>query len=145
MAKRKPLPRLTTEQKVKRLVAQDRSVSELDNLDHLERRPPMAGRSYALSLMGTEHGSDPAKIEARARTIAKMRADAERDRVSDLIRRGLLKPEEKLQRADIRSVPDGRVVRGYSEEAAPQGAQSYRENFILRKWARDPDTGEIIL
>ena len=90
MAKRKPLPRLTTEQKVQRLRRRDQVQHELEDPRYLEQRPPMAGASYALSLMGTEMGSDPAKIEARARIIAKMRADAERERIDDLVRRGIV-------------------------------------------------------
>ena len=91
MAKRKPLPRLTTEQKVQRLRRRDQTQYELEDPRYLEKRPPIAGASYALSLMNTEMGSDPAKIEARARLIAKMRADAERERIDDLVRRGIVK------------------------------------------------------
>ena len=90
MAKRKPLPRLTTDEKVQRLLRRDQTLYEMDDPGYLDRRPPMAGASYARSLMDTEMGSDPAKIEARARMIAKMRADAERERIDDLVRRGLV-------------------------------------------------------
>ena len=93
MAKRKPLPRLTTEQKVQRLRRRDQTQYELEDPRYLEKRPPIAGASYALSLMDTDMGSDPAKIEARARLIAKMRADAERERIDDLIRQGLVRPQ----------------------------------------------------
>tara|TARA_R100000808_G_scaffold16627_1_gene37443 strand:+ start:39 stop:497 length:459 start_codon:yes stop_codon:yes gene_type:complete len=107
MAKRKPLPRLTTDEKVQRLLRRDQTLYEMDDPGDLDRRPPMAGAAYALSLMDTEMGSDPAKIEARARMIAKMRADAERERIDDLVRRGLVqeyKVREKPPRtADVKS------------------------------------------
>jgi hypothetical protein len=77
--------------------------------------------------MDTEMGSDPAKIEARARMIAKMRADAERERIDDLVRRGLVQ-EYKVRETPPRTsdmqagdAPKFQRVPGdldYSEEAA---------------------------
>jgi len=108
MAKRKPLPRISKEEKVKRLVRQDSIKRDYED----PRREPMAGRSLALSMMGTEQGDDPAKIEARARAIAKMRATSR-----EKSKKALGIKEEKATKArPTEGDKKGKMKRGYDEE-----------------------------
>ena len=70
----------------------------------------MAGRALALSMMGTEHGADPAKIEMRARQIARMRALALEES-----KKALGVKEEKATTADLKKVKPQTLKRGYDD------------------------------
>lgn len=103
---KKPLKRISKKAKIKRLVRQDSIKRDYED----PRREPMAGRSLALSMMGTEQGKDPAKIEARARLAKKMKSKA-----LGTSKKALGIKEEKAFKAK----PDnkkGTVKRGYDRD-----------------------------